>query len=54
MKVLKPRDRYILQKRLEGITLAELGKEMGVSKERIRQIANSAVKRIREFLLVGK
>ena len=32
------RNRYIVERRLQGITLAEIGKEIGVSRERIRQI----------------
>lgn len=52
LKELNPKERKIITKRF-GIdgkkpqTLDELGKEMGFSKERIRQIEGSAIKKLR-------
>jgi RNA polymerase sigma factor (sigma-70 family) len=45
----------ILKKRhLKGMTLEEIGNEYGISKERVRQIIESALKKIRENSLLIK
>lgn len=44
MKRLKPRTREILEARMRGATLTELGVVYGVCKERIRQIVEKAIK----------
>ena len=52
---LAPRDRYIVtQRRLidEARTLESLGAELGLSKERIRQLENAALTRLRRRLEV--
>lgn len=41
-------DRDVIRRRLEGETLSRIGKEHGLSRERIRQIESRAVARIRE------
>jgi len=50
---LNPRERTIIdQRRLreEGATLEELGRELGVSKERVRQLESRALLKLREHL----
>ncbi len=50
---LNPRERHIIQQRRlkeDGVTLEALGREMGVSKERVRQLENRALEKLRTFL----
>ena len=50
---LQPRDRQILDERILADpprTLADMGEEFGVSRERVRQLEARLVKRLREFL----
>ena len=50
LKHLPPRERTIInQRRLRenGATLEELGRALGVSKERVRQIQNRALEKLR-------
>jgi RNA polymerase sigma-32 factor len=50
---LEDRDRKLFQERVladEPKTLAELGEELGVSRERVRQLEARLVKRLREQL----
>ena len=52
LEVLKPKQRYVLVRRfgLEGhnpMTLEEIGIEMGVTRERVRQIEAEALKRLK-------
>ena len=50
---LEPRDRKLVEERVladEPKTLAELGRELGVSRERIRQLEARIVDRLREYL----
>jgi sigma-70-like protein len=42
---LSDRDRHIVLKRLKGAKLAEIGLELGISAERVRQIEEAAIKR---------
>ena len=51
---LSPRERTIIdQRRLseEGATLEELGRELGVSKERVRQLEHRALMKLRDRLV---
>ncbi|HRJ60422.1 MAG TPA: RNA polymerase factor sigma-32 [Azospirillaceae bacterium] len=51
---LSPRERTIIhQRRLreEGATLEELGRELGVSKERVRQLEHRALMKLRQSML---
>ena len=51
---LSPRERTIIsQRRLrdEGATLEELGRELGVSKERVRQLEHRALLKLRESMM---
>jgi len=51
---LSPRERTIIhQRRLrdDGATLEELGRELGVSKERVRQLEHRAMTKLRESIL---
>ena len=55
LAVLDPRERQIIEERfgLDGIesrTLEEVGGELGVTRERIRQLQNLAVKKMRAAL----
>ncbi|HEY0834636.1 MAG TPA: RNA polymerase factor sigma-32 [Azospirillum sp.] len=51
---LSPRERTIIQERRlreEGATLEELGRELGVSKERVRQLEHRAMLKLRQSML---
>ncbi len=53
---LSSREQVVIrQRRLEGdgdgVTLEELGKELGVSKERVRQIEQRALSKLRDALI---
>lgn len=55
LRLIDRKSRAIIEKRYGldgngGMTLKELGEEMGVSKERVRQIEESAFAKIRRFL----
>ena len=53
MKTLTPRERDIIRLRFLGderITLAEIGKKYGVTKERIRQVEGKALAKLRKAL----
>jgi RNA polymerase sigma-32 factor len=50
LSTLKERDRYIIEKRFidqSPLTLQELGDNLGISRERVRQIENAAMKKLR-------
>jgi DNA-directed RNA polymerase sigma subunit (sigma70/sigma32) len=47
---LRPRDRQVVLRRLEGQSLREVGKELGISHERARQIEAAALARLRELV----
>ncbi len=50
---LSPRERTIIRARRlveDGATLAELGQELGVSKERVRQLEHRALKKLRDSM----
>lgn len=46
---LSDRDREIMRKRLQGMTLDEIGKSLNLTRERIRQIIDKNVKKIKEW-----
>ena len=51
---LSPRERVIIERRRlveEGATLEELGRELGVSKERIRQLESRAMNKLRVSMM---
>jgi RNA polymerase sigma-32 factor len=53
LKVLNPRELHIISKRRlaeEAMTLEALGEELGVSKERVRQIEHHALSKLRKEL----
>ncbi|MCB1448822.1 MAG: sigma-70 family RNA polymerase sigma factor, partial [Nitratireductor sp.] len=53
MNTLNPREQKIIHSRRlsdDGATLEELGAELGISKERVRQIENRALEKLRESL----
>jgi len=59
VKELAPRERKILEMRFgleDGVThtLEEVGKEFGVTRERIRQIEAKALEKIKQFNVVDK
>lgn len=50
MNTLTPRERQILNERIEGKTLEQIGEEMVVTKERIRQIEYRVIEKLRDGL----
>jgi RNA polymerase sigma-32 factor len=50
---LSKRERGIVLGRAEGRTLRSLGAELGISRERVRQIELAAYRRIRTMMGVG-
>ena len=57
-RCLTPRERTILANRYpekgqEPMTLAELAKQFGISKERVRQITSKSLRRIRQAYKEG-
>jgi RNA polymerase sigma-32 factor len=53
VKALNDREQYIIKNRLlkhKPLTLEELSKELKISKERVRQIEKSALKKMKDFL----
>jgi RNA polymerase sigma-32 factor len=60
LAALNPREQMIIHRRKlqeeEGVTLDELGRELGISKERVRQVENRALEKIRDhlFALAGQ
>ena len=50
---LNPRERMIIERRRlheQGATLEDLGRELGISKERVRQLEGRALLKLRETL----
>jgi len=50
---LSPRERKILIDRANEITLEQIGVELGVSRERVRQIERTALNKLRAFLTIS-
>jgi RNA polymerase sigma-32 factor len=53
LKSLKERERFVIENRIlndNPLTLEELGKKLKLSRERVRQIENSALKKIKTVL----
>ncbi len=50
--VLDPRDQKIMAMRMESITLQAIGDQLGMPKERVRQLEERALRRIRQALNV--
>jgi len=48
--MLKPRNAYILKRRMEGITLQEIGDEVCLTKERVRQIEDMSLRKLRAMV----
>ena len=46
---LKPRHKMILMGTVAGLTLEEMGTELGISRERVRQIQTKAISRMKYF-----
>lgn len=46
LSVLSSRQRQVLELRLQGYTLNEVGKMFGITSERVRQVQNKAILRI--------
>lgn len=54
LKTLTPRELYIIEKRRlqeESVTLAGLGEELGISKERVRQLEVQALSKLKAAIL---
>jgi len=50
VKTLNPREKYIIEKRVlsdNPVTLKELGRHFGVTRERVRQVERAALKKLR-------
>jgi RNA polymerase primary sigma factor len=43
---LSPRDSYVLLQRASGFTLDQIGKELGITRERVRQLGERALRRL--------
>jgi RNA polymerase sigma-32 factor len=53
LRELNPREQKIIQRRRlreDGATLEELGRELGVSKERVRQLEHRALLKIKDSI----
>lgn len=55
LKMLSPREKKILEMRFgmkkeEARTLESIGKKFGISRERVRQIINKSIQKLRDFL----
>jgi len=53
LKILKDRERYIVENRIladKPLTLEELGTKYNISRERVRQIENAALKKMKSIL----
>jgi RNA polymerase nonessential primary-like sigma factor len=51
LAMLNERLRFVATKRMNGLTLKEIGDEMGVTKERVRQIETEAFDKLKQYLL---
>lgn len=49
--ILLPRWRQVLCMHADGLSGAEIGRELGISRERVRQIKEKAIKRLRELVV---
>lgn len=54
LKILSDREKYILMSFCSGESLDSIGRELNLSKERIRQLINSSVKKIKSYIEVRK
>jgi RNA polymerase primary sigma factor len=59
LESLPERERYVIERRYgfdgdRGATLAEIGREMGVTRERIRQLQKAALRKLRSHALEAK
>ncbi len=50
---LSDRDRGFIEQRLDGITLEEIGKANGLTRERVRQLVNKGVKKIQDYYFIN-
>jgi RNA polymerase sigma factor (sigma-70 family) len=48
--ILQSRERAIIERRLAGRTLRQIGRELGISKERVRQLEKTSHVRLRAYL----
>ena len=59
LELLDPREKEILRMRAgldneEGLTLEQIGQRMGITKERVRQLNQRIMKKLREYVTVNK
>ena len=56
LEILNPRQRMVVLRRRaddEPVTLEALGAELGVTKERVRQIENAALEKMRDYIMAA-
>ena len=54
LECVTARHKRVLELRLDGARLEDIGKELGITKERVRQIENEGKKRIRKWFEKNK
>lgn len=51
--ILDSRERVVLQRQREGVTLQAIGDELGITRQRVEQISRSAIARVRKWAAIS-